>query len=179
MNTLDILIIIIVGASAIYGAVRGFIRDIFSLIAIAIGIVLAIILYPWAASYVIRFVPDPVSAHLIGFATVFIIGAIAISILGNLISKAIGGTDISPYDRFAGACFGLIKGVLFSAVLIFFASILVPSVLTHSMLAPPISRNTEHIINQLPRTAEVEIFEFRNTLREIDKIPTASVPKKN
>ena len=49
MNYLDVTIIIILGASVIYSVIKGFIRDAFSLLAVILGIVAALLFYPAGA----------------------------------------------------------------------------------------------------------------------------------
>jgi membrane protein required for colicin V production len=166
MSALDIIIIILVGVGTISGAVKGFIRDVFSLIAVVTGIIVALLLYDVAAAYLVPFIPEKTVARIVGFGVIFILSAAVVSIAGHFFSKSLS-PDVSPYDRLAGACFGFVKGLVFAAVILFFLTLLVPAAATGSNLAPPIVRGTGLVIDRLPGGAKEKIDRVRDALGRI------------
>ena len=166
MNTLDIIIIIIIGAGTIYGAVKGFVRDVFSLIAVIAGIILALLFYDRVAGYGARIIPDPTVARIVSFAAIYFAVAIIVSILTHFLSRSLS-PDISTYDRLAGACFGVVKGLILAAAILFLVTSLGPSAVTGSRLARPIIRGTDLVIDLLPRASKEKIDRARDTLELI------------
>jgi membrane protein required for colicin V production len=176
MTTLDIIIIVVVGASSILSAVKGFIRDIFSVIALITGIILAFLFYVDGAPYVGAVISEPTICRIISFAVIFIVVSAVISIIGHFLSRAITGSELSPYDRAAGACFGFLKGLVLAAVILFFVSIFIPDAVTKSRLSGPILRGTDSAVKLLPQGVKKKIDKAGKSLRQIKAETTP--PKK-
>jgi membrane protein required for colicin V production len=167
MSILDIILIILIGTTCIYGITKGFIRDIFSLIAIIVGVVAALIGYPWAAGYLSGIIPAGPLAGIVGFTLILLSVSIAVSVLGVVISKAISGADLSVYDRIAGACFGLIEGIVAASLIVVITSVLIPSAVTSSRIAPPLLRGVNTVITILPPDTQKQINESKKALEKM------------
>jgi membrane protein required for colicin V production len=113
----DLLVLLIVGVTAVLGLVRGFIAEVASLAA-------------WVAGFAaVRFFYRPVRAFLdasaIGetlsaIAAVigpFLLALLTVKLIGALLSKTAKDSVIGPLDRLLGLGFGLVKGVLASGLL--------------------------------------------------------------
>jgi membrane protein required for colicin V production len=172
MSILDIIVMVIIGASCIYGITKGFIRDIFSLIAVIAGVIAALVGYPWAAGYLSALVPAGPPANLVGFALILLSVSIAVSILGVVISKAIAGADLSVYDRVAGACFGLIEGLVVASLIAVIASVLAPSAVSSSRIAPQLLRGVDAVITLLPSDTRKQIDTSKTTLKKLQNETT-------
>lgn len=167
MSILDIILIIVVGTTCIYGITKGFIRDIFSLIAVITGVVAAFIGYTWAAGYLSAIIPAGPPANIVGFALILLSVSIAVSVLGVVISKAMTGADLSVYDRIAGACFGLIEGIVVASVIVIITAVLIPSAVTSSRIAPPLLRGVNAVITLLPSDTQKQIDASKNALEKM------------
>jgi membrane protein required for colicin V production len=118
MTALDIIVLFLIGAGAIFGFMRGFVQEALSLIAWLLIIA------------AIRLLHGPVSvllADMVGTeAGAAVLAFIAISVvtyaLGRWIAKAIGTKSrqsvLGPVDRVLGFGFGALKGLI-GATLIF------------------------------------------------------------
>jgi membrane protein required for colicin V production len=168
MNYLDITIIIILGASAIYSIIKGFIRDAFSLLAVILGIVAALLFYPAGAKMLEGLITGPQIANIVSFAVIFLAGSIVVSVVGMLISKMIKGADLSFYDRVAGGVFGLIKGYILVAVLVIIVTTLFPASITSSRLAPYIVRSINVVTDILPDDYQKKIEEQKKSLENLN-----------
>ena len=178
MSTLDIIIIIVIGVGTISGAVKGFIRDVFSLIAVVAGIIVALLFYERAAGYLVRIIPETTVARTVGFAVIFVAVAVIVSIIAHFLSKSLS-PDVSPYDRFAGACFGFIKGLILVALILFILTVLVPGTVKGSRLAPPIMHGTDLVIDLFPKGVKEKIDRAKDALRLIGgAITTPEVQEK-
>ncbi len=176
MSTLDIIIIVVVGASSILSAMKGFIRDIFSVIALITGIIVAFFFYADGAPYVGAVINEPTISRIISFTVIFIAVSAVVSIIGHFLSRTIAGSELSPYDRAAGACFGLLKGLVLTAVILFFISIFMPDAVSKSRLSGPILRGTDIAVKLLPQGVKKNIDEARKGLQQIKAETT--IPKK-
>ena len=118
MNWLDILIVVaLIGfTSAAYSA--GLIREVVTLTAVVAGIVIAGTLYDNLASDVLVFIGNDSVAEavsfLVLFGAVYIFGQIAAYMLKTGASLLMLGL----WDKFGGAGFGLIKGLLIVQILL-------------------------------------------------------------
>jgi membrane protein required for colicin V production len=99
------VIIVIILVLVIQGLISGFIRGIFDLCGIIIGLFLA---FEYAERLKI--------AKFLAFILIFLGTVIIISILGRIISKLIHLTPLGVMDRLLGGGLGFIKGIFFSFV---------------------------------------------------------------
>jgi membrane protein required for colicin V production len=141
MNWLDIVLLIIVGASVVTSFRKGLSREIIGLIAVILAFVLGSWFYGTAGALFEPYLSSPAMAHFAGFAVVF--GGVLI--LGALVSWMVGRflkvTGLSFFDHLLGAGFGLARGVLIGIALVmgimaFSASGQPPSSVVHSRTAP-------------------------------------------
>lgn len=107
MCWVDIVILIIIMVLVIQGLIVGFVRSIFDIGGIVIGIFLAI-------EYSERLKME----KYVAFLLIFLGTAILASILGRIISKLIHLTPLGIMDRLMGGGLGFIKGIFFSFVFI-------------------------------------------------------------
>jgi membrane protein required for colicin V production len=117
----DFLAFVIVGLSAIMAFARGLIREVFTIIAFAAGILAALILH---LAGMTRPLVEGVSglsgipADLAGGLGIFLIVFIAITIATAAMAKRLHqSTEIGSFDRAAGLAFGILRGIVFVAVL--------------------------------------------------------------
>ncbi|MCX7994961.1 MAG: CvpA family protein [candidate division WOR-3 bacterium] len=113
MCWVDIVILVIIMALMIHGLIVGFIRGIFDIAGIVVGIFLAI-------EYSERLkIPK-----YLAFVLIFLVSVIIISLTGRLFSRLIHLTPLGIMDRLMGGGLGFIKGIFFSFVFIIFLFLL-------------------------------------------------------
>lgn len=116
-NWLDIFLLVIIAATVIIGAIRGFVRQVIGLLAVIAAVVLSVRYYSYGAD-VFVFIRNDVLAHLLGF---FLIFAAVLCIgwgINVLLAKAVRG-PFKSMNRFLGACLGFIKGVIICCAVVF------------------------------------------------------------
>jgi membrane protein required for colicin V production len=118
MNGLDITILTLIGISVAFGLYRGLVREIFSLLAIIIGFLVAAWYYPLTAAFIQRWLADPTLAGFLGFVITFIGTALVIGLIGRLLRHFLKHAHLDLEDRFLGGVFGFIKGLFVSTVLV-------------------------------------------------------------
>lgn len=117
MNWLDILIIVVLVASAVGGLISGFIRTVFSLAGFILGVFLAGRFYI-ALANIMTFIPSENGAKIVAFIIIFLIVTIIFALLGVLFTKIASLIMLGWINRLLGAALGVIMGGLFlSAIL--------------------------------------------------------------
>ena len=118
MNWLDVLLLLIVGASVVTSFRKGLSREIVGLATVIMAIVVGVWFYGTAGAIFEPYLSSPAAGHFAGFVVVFC----CVLLLGALVSAMIGRflkvTGLSIFDHILGAGFGLARGVLIAITLI-------------------------------------------------------------
>jgi membrane protein required for colicin V production len=118
MTALDIVVLFLLGAGAIFGFMRGFVQEALSLIAWVLVIAAVRLLH----GPVTGFLTEPVGTESGAAVLAFLAIAILAYVLGKGIAKSIGSKSrksvLGPIDRVLGFGFGIMKGLI-GATLIF------------------------------------------------------------
>ncbi|MBU1487804.1 CvpA family protein [bacterium] len=122
MNWLDITFLVIIGINGLLGLWRGLIREVFTLLGIVGGVLIASRTYELTLPFVERFIANPNLAKIVSFILIFLIAAILIHILGVAISKLFKTLFLGWLDRIFGLLFGLVKGVAIVLIVILLLS---------------------------------------------------------
>jgi membrane protein required for colicin V production len=139
MNILDIIFLVLIGASIIYSLIRGLVREIFSFLAIILGFFGASYGYPRAAEWLKGWVHQETVAQIIGFAVLFLLVALGVSFLGRLLSMVIHKGGLGWADRMGGAGFGFLKAILLIAIILLVLTAFLPpksKLLLESKISP-------------------------------------------
>ncbi|HCX90516.1 MAG: hypothetical protein COW04_10260 [Deltaproteobacteria bacterium CG12_big_fil_rev_8_21_14_0_65_43_10] len=118
MNSLDIVIIFIVGISIVFGVKRGLIKESFTLFALILGIVIASRSYIVGAKILGKIIHNPNVANIVSFVAVFLLVAIFLTLVGILLKKLIRLVQLGWIDRLGGAVFGFIRSSIIVGVLL-------------------------------------------------------------
>jgi membrane protein required for colicin V production len=120
MTSFDIFVSVVLGISLVFSLIKGFVREIFSLLAYVGGYLMAVKYQDTLAQILIESIPSKPISKLAAFATIYIVTAIIISLIGK-IAKGIllSGTDLSMFDRLLGGVVGLARGVAIMVAITF------------------------------------------------------------
>jgi len=112
MTVVDWIIVVVLAASVLAGLVQGFLRSVFSLGGLVLGLVLAAWNYGRIASVLHPLVRSWEVANTVGFLLIaFVVAALAAA-MGSVLSKILHHIGLGCLDRLAGALFGLFQGAL-------------------------------------------------------------------
>lgn len=118
MNWIDAAIILILAGFVATAYTAGLIREVVTLVAVLLGIVIAGLFYDDLAADVLVFVDDEDAAQAVAFLVLFgatyLIGQIAAYVLKRMASIMMLGWA----DKAGGAAFGLLKGLVVVQVLV-------------------------------------------------------------
>jgi membrane protein required for colicin V production len=125
-NILDLIVLIVIGLSAMLSFFRGFLREVMSLGTWIAASIIALYLFPTASKLIEPHVKSAVIASGLASIGVFFIALISISIASGLLLKFIKPSkDVGILDNLIGLCFGVARGVLIVAIAYFIATIVI------------------------------------------------------
>lgn len=120
MNYLDIIIVVMLLASAINGFSKGFIIELASLAALVIGIYVAVFFSDVTADFLVTYFNFSTKyLSIISFALTFILVLIAVVFIGRIVEKFVDLLMLGFLNKIAGLVFGILKGILIISILIF------------------------------------------------------------
>ncbi|MBX3651198.1 MAG: CvpA family protein [Burkholderiales bacterium] len=112
MTLLDYAVFAIVGFSVLLSIIRGLVREVLALAAWAIAFVVAWLFGGELATLMPEEIPTMELRLLAGFATVFFLVLLAMSLVAIAASQLVKSAGLSVEDRIFGAMFGLARGLL-------------------------------------------------------------------
>jgi len=174
-NWLDWVLAITVFASVVTALLKGFVAELVTLASVIAGLIIAAAGYERVAPLLKSFTHSRGAALGISFLLLFIgillIGAVVSVIARKLVRKA----ELQWFDRFLGAVFGLVRGLLVDCVLllVLMAFAIEQGAVQKSTLAPYITAGSRVIALAMPVEMRNDFrtgFEkFKKTLIQSDK----------
>ncbi|MGH2599419.1 MAG: CvpA family protein [Dehalococcoidia bacterium] len=119
MNWLDLVILLILAWFTVAGATAGLPRELVTLVAMVLGVVLAGLFYERLATDLEIIVDGERAAHVLAFAAIFFAVYGAGQILTVLFRDVALGLTFGPLDRSGGLLIGLLKGVILVEAMLF------------------------------------------------------------
>jgi membrane protein required for colicin V production len=164
MNWIDILIIVVIAGVVLGAYVAGLIREVVTLIAAILGIIIAGLLYDDLATDILVFMDDEDAAEAISF--LILIGAVYLfgQIVAIMLSRTASLLMLGWADKIGGAAFGFIKGlIVVQILLIIFAaypSLKLDDAIAGSELAPYFLEDVDVLLWILPDNFDARIDRF-------------------
>ncbi|MBP7669041.1 MAG: CvpA family protein [Candidatus Eisenbacteria bacterium] len=118
MNLLDILILAVVGVSGLMSLRAGLVREVFSLGALLVGILTALILTRSVAPSLPVFFESQAVTQILAFLVIFLVVYLIISLVGSLIARVIRSIKLGWADHLLGLAFGFLRGAVIAVLLL-------------------------------------------------------------
>lgn len=171
MNWLDVILILILIVTSFLGIIKGLVKQLFGLLAVIIGLILALGFYSQVSWLYRRLISNEVLSHFLGFITIFL----AVLCIGWLSSRTLSKLIKGPLkllNKVLGGGLGLLKGILVCGVVVF-ALLVFPiskKALKESQLSPVCLQMTRAIIGLIPRELKEEFREaYQEIIRRVEK----------
>jgi membrane protein required for colicin V production len=157
MNWVDILIVIILAVGLGKGLSNGFVRGIFGLAALVLGIVVAAANHGQVAEVLFsRLQIGEQGQAILGFLLVFVIVMIVVTVIGRVVAKALKLASLGWMDRLAGGLLGLVMACLFVGVvllIVVMGGFHTNTAVARSVVAPSIISVTDTAVAYAPDAA--------------------------
>jgi membrane protein required for colicin V production len=122
LNFVDIAILAVIALSSLFGIARGLVKEVLSLLVWIAAIVIAY-QYSDSLSPMLGSVTSNATAqYALAFAIIVIAVLIGGSIVNAFMSRLVNFAGLQASDRILGAAFGMVRGVVICAIVVYFAA---------------------------------------------------------
>lgn len=171
MNWLDITIIAVIALFALVGFSKGLISQIFSIAALAGGLVIGFIFYDMLGEAFIKegLVENRSIANVGSFIVLVFVSYVIIQLAGWITTKLIGTLQLSWLNRICGAAAGAVMGAVMAFLLSSVLTLFYPEsdpVLKNSALLPYLREGSLIVKGALPADFEKSFNQARDLVRK-------------
>jgi membrane protein required for colicin V production len=157
MNTVDAIVIGVIGVSTLIAFLRGFVREMLT-IGSWIGAALVTIYgFPLLQARFETWISSKLAADIVGGIGLFLLSLIVFSILSHMIARFVRGSALTAVDRSLGLLFGLVRGAIVVSLAYMLIIWLNPSLLEGARTAPMMARGAEILRGWAPRELANEL----------------------
>jgi membrane protein required for colicin V production len=110
INGLDLVVIIIVLISAVLALMRGFVKEVLSILAIVGAGLATLWLFGPAREFARQYIEAALLADIVAGATLFVATMIVFSLVSSAISRRVQDSSLGALDRTLGFLFGVARG---------------------------------------------------------------------
>ncbi len=171
MNWIDVILISVLALTSILGVIKGFVKQVFGLLAGIIGLILALGFYSQVSWIYLRFISNEVLANFLGFLTIFLVVLCLGWVSSFCLSKFIKG-PLKLLNNILGGGLGFLKGILICGVVVF-ALLVFPiskKALKESALSPVCLQMTRAMISLIPKELKEKFKEaYQEITRRMEK----------
>ena len=105
--------------SILFGVIKGFIRELFSLAFFILAVILSFLYYHDTGTFFIKYLKDRDLSNFAGFVLIFVLVLSIGSVVTYVIKKLFVLGPLRSVDRILGGVFGLLRGILLSMIIVF------------------------------------------------------------
>ncbi|MDB5392698.1 MAG: colicin production protein [Rhodospirillales bacterium] len=151
MNTVDIIVIAVVGISAVIAFLRGFVREILTIGSwLGAGLV-TLYAFPVLQPKFEQWISSKLAADITGGIGLFLVSLIIFSILSHMVARFVRGSALTAVDRSLGLLFGLVRGAILVSLAYMLIFAMDPSLLRGARTTPMMARGAEILRNLAPK----------------------------
>ncbi|MCA9137118.1 MAG: CvpA family protein [Planctomycetales bacterium] len=157
VETYDILMLIVLAAAGIFGAVKGFAWQLASIASIVLSYFVA---YRFREPLSHSIVAEPPWNQFLAMLILFIGTSLVVWVAFNMVRQTIDRMKLKEFDRQIGALFGLLKGGLYCTLITLFAVTLMGTTIREKIVASKSGRFIARNLNRSESVIPPEIHQF-------------------
>lgn len=169
MNTVDVIVIGVIGISAVIAFLRGFVREMLTIGSWIGAALVTLYAFPVLQPKFEQWIASKLAADIAGGIGLFLASLILFSILSHMVAKFVRGSALTAVDRSLGLLFGLVRGAILVSLAYMLIFALDPSILRGARTTPMMARGAEILRNMAPK-------ELANDLPSDLKLPPPADP---
>ena len=112
MQAFDIIVLLIVGVTAITGFMRGFVQEVLALVAWILAVLAIYYFHTPLTIGLGQWIASPSGAAVLGFALLMLVPYAVVKFASKWVGDASRNSVLGPIDRLLGFGFGAIKGII-------------------------------------------------------------------
>lgn len=118
LSSVDWILLVVLMLSALFGALRGFVAEVLSMVVWIVAFWLAFVYGADVAQGLQGQIDDAAGRLLLAYALVFIAAMVAGSVVSWIVARAVRSLGLGGVDSFFGFVYGLVRGALLGCVLV-------------------------------------------------------------
>lgn len=118
MTSFDYIVLSVVAVSCLIGLLRGFLREVLSLVAYVAAFLAAIWWGPTASLWLDALIDNGLLRTVAAYGAVFILTLLAVGLLNMALGALVDRTGLTPADHGLGAVFGAVRGLVLVLALV-------------------------------------------------------------
>jgi membrane protein required for colicin V production len=181
LNWIDVLLLVVIGASVLTGFAAGFARVGVGFAAMIVGLFCGFWFYGIVAAYVLDYVSSHAIANLVGFFVIFAGVLLVGAIVGLILARFFKWVGLSWLDRLLGGAFGLVRGFVIAAgmvtVLLAFSPSPPPPSVVDSQFMPYVISVSGIFAALTPREIKEAFYATKDKVKAIWSRQTARKPE--
>ena len=100
MTTIDIIILVVIGAGAVIGFIKGFIKQLASILGLIVGLLAAKTLYVSVAERVFSKIMDSMTfAQILAFVAIWVVVPLLFLLVASVLTKAMEAVSLGWLNR--------------------------------------------------------------------------------
>jgi membrane protein required for colicin V production len=178
-NWIDLTLAVMMIVSIISGITHGFVRTAIGLLSSILGLIFGLHYYPAVAVSLRPHIAQSWVADLVGFMVVFLGIVVLGEVVTGILARFIQSVDLIWLDRALGGAFGVVRGLLFCAIVIWGLMAFLPVqpklLLAQSRLAPCVMDAARRVADASPDEVKRT---FRQSYRELNRVLPEKIKEK-
>jgi len=112
----DIIVVAIIGLSALFGFIRGFLREILSIGAWIVAGLAAYFGLPYLRPFARQYISHELIADVATGVAIFLVVLVVASVISHVITRSVRHSSLGALDRSLGILFGIARGAVIVSV---------------------------------------------------------------